>query len=156
MPRKGPPKRKKVIPDPIYNSQLVSKFINVILRRGKKSLAQRIVYKAFAIIEKKTKEQPLTVFKRAIDNVRPHIAVKSRRVGGATYQVPTEVTEGRGIALAMRWIISFAKAQKGKPMEERLASEILNAMNNTGPAVKKKEDTHKMAEANKAFAHYRW
>jgi len=156
MPRKGPVQRRKVLPDPIYNSQLVSKFINVVLRRGKKSLAQRIVYNAFAIIEKKTKESPVTVFKQAIENVRPHVAVKSRRVGGATYQVPTEVSELRGIALAMRWIVSFAKAQKGKSMQERLAAEILNARNNTGAAVKKKEDTHKMAEANKAFAHYRW
>jgi len=156
MPRKGPVRKRPVIPDPIYNSQLVSRFINIILRRGKKSLAQRIVYNAFALIEKKTKEPPLPIFKRALDNVRPRIAVKSRRVGGATYQVPTEVPEYRGIALAMRWIISFAKAQKGKPMEEKLAQEILNAMNNTGSAVKKKEDTHKMAEANKAFAHYRW
>lgn len=156
MPRKGPPKKRKVIPDPIYNSQLVSKFINIILKRGKKSLAQRIVYNTLEIIGKKTKEPPLTVFKKALNNVRPHLIVRARRVGGATYQVPTEVTEMRGITLAMRWIISFAKAQKGKPMQERLASEILNALNNTGSAIKKRDDTHKMAEANKAFAHYRW
>lgn len=156
MPRKGPVKKRPVIPDPIYNSQLVSKFINIILRRGKKSIAQKIVYNTFAIIEKKTKESPLSVFKQALENVRPVIAVKSRRVGGATYQVPTEVSKERGLTLAMRWIISFAKAQKGKPMEEKLAQEILNAMNKTGACVKKRDDTHKMAEANKAFAHYRW
>jgi small subunit ribosomal protein S7 len=156
MPRKGPVKKRPITPDPIYNSQLVSKFINMVLRRGKKSLAQRIVYNAFKIIEKKTNESPLTIFKRALENVRPHLAVRSRRVGGATYQVPMEVPEERGISLAMRWIISFAKAQKGKPMHEKLANEILNASNNTGSSVKKKEDTHKMAEANKAFAHYRW
>jgi small subunit ribosomal protein S7 len=156
MPRKGPVKKRPITPDPIYNSQLVSKFINMVLRRGKKSLAQKIVYNAFKIIEEKTNESPLTVFKKALENVRPHLAVRSRRVGGATYQVPMEVPEERGISLAMRWIISFAKAQKGKPMQEKLAHEILNALNNTGPSVKKKEDTHKMAEANKAFAHYRW
>lgn len=156
MRKKGRVKKREISPDPIYNSQLVSKLINIVLRRGKKSLAQRIVYNAFAIIEKKTKESPLTVFRQAIENVRPHLAVKSKRVGGATYQVPVEVSEERGIALAMRWIIYTAKASKGKPMEEKLANEILNAKNNTGAAVKKKEDTHKMAEANKAFAHYRW
>ena len=156
MPRKGPVKKRQVIPDPIYNSQMVSKFINMILRRGKKSIAQRIVYNAFEIIEKKAKEDPLTVFKKALNNVRPHVAVKSRRVGGATYQVPTEVSESRGIVLAMRWLVSFAKTQKGKSMQEKLAQEILNALNNTGAVIKKREDTHKMAEANKAFAHYKW
>ncbi len=156
MPRKGPVKKRQVIPDPIYNSQMVSKFINMILRRGKKSIAQRIVYNAFELIEKKTKEDPLLVFKKALNNARPHVAVKSRRVGGATYQVPTEVPESRGIILAMRWLISFAKTQKGKSMQEKLAQEILNALNNTGAVIKKREDTHKMAEANKAFAHYKW
>ncbi|MEW6608554.1 MAG: 30S ribosomal protein S7 [bacterium] len=156
MPRKGPVKKRRILPDPIYNSQLVSKFINMILRRGKKSIAQKIVYNAFAIIEEKTKESPITVFKRALDKVRPHVAVKSRRVGGATYQVPVEIPEERGITMAMGWIISFSKAQKGKPMQEKLAQEILNAVNNTGASIKKREDTHKMAEANKAFAHYRW
>jgi small subunit ribosomal protein S7 len=156
MPRKGPVKKKSIPPDPIYNSQLVAKFINVIMRRGKKSLAQRIVYTTFDIIQKKTKESPLVIFKQALNNVRPHVAVKSRRVGGATYQVPVEVPEEQGIGLAMRWIIEFAKQQKGKPMSEKLAQELLNAANNTGPSVKKRDDTHKMAEANKAFAHYRW
>lgn len=156
MPRKGPVKKRPIVPDPIYKSQLVARLISLILRRGKRSLAERIVYDAFNVINQKTKDSPLSIFKKALNNARPHLAVKPRRVGGATYQVPIEVPEERGIVLAMRWIINFAKAQKGKAMYERLASEILNAANNTGSSIKKRDDTHKMAEANKAFAHYRW
>jgi small subunit ribosomal protein S7 len=156
MPRKKyekPPERK---PDPVYNSLLVSRFINTIMRRGKKSLAERIVYSTFNIIAEKTRKDPLSVFKEAVENVRPRLAVKSRRVGGATYQVPVDVPENRGIFLALKWMRENALARKGKPMYERLAAEIIDAANNTGASVKKKQDTHKMAEANKAFAHYRW
>lgn len=156
MPRKGPARKRPILPDPIFNSQLVTRFVNVIMKKGKKSLAQRIVYDAFDIIQKKTKNSPLTVFRQSLNNIRPHVAVKSRRVGGATYQVPIEVEEDKGMSMAMRWIIGFATQQKGKPMRERLSQEILNAANNTGSAIKKRDDTHKMAEANKAFAHYRW
>lgn len=156
MPRKGPARKRPVLPDPIFNSQMVTRFVNVIMKRGKKSLAQSIVYDAFEIIQNKTKNSPLAVFKQALNSARPHVAVKSRRVGGATYQVPIEVEEERGMALAMRWIIGFATQQSGKPMREKLAQEIMNAANGTGSAIKKKDDTHKMAEANKAFAHYKW
>lgn len=156
MPRKGPARKRPILPDVIFNSQLVTRFANVIMKGGKKSLAQRIVYDAFDIIQKKTKNSPLTVFKQALNNARPHVAVKSRRVGGATYQVPIELEEEKSMSLAMKWIIGFATQQKGKPMRERLSQEILNAANSTGSAIKKRDDTHKMAEANKAFAHYRW
>lgn len=156
MPRKGPVKKRVLKPDPLYKSQLVTKFINIILRMGKRSVAERIVYNAFNIINQKTKESPLAIFKKALNNARPYLAVKPRRVGGATYQVPVEVNEERGMMLAMKWIIGFAKAQKGKPMEEKLAFEILNTFNNTGSSIKKRDDTHKMADANKAFAHYKW
>jgi len=157
MPRKRnykrPPKRA---PDPLYKSLLVSHFINCVMRRGKKSLAEAIVYSAFDIIKERLKKDPLVIFKQAIENVRPRLAVKPRRVGGATYQVPTEVSEQRGIFLAFKWILANAKARKGKPMKDKLALELIDASNNTGPSVKKKLDTHKMAEANKAFSHYRW
>ncbi|MEK7812574.1 MAG: 30S ribosomal protein S7, partial [Candidatus Desantisbacteria bacterium] len=156
MPRKGPPRKRPVLPDPIFNSQLVTRFVNVIMKKGKKSVAQGIVYDAFDIIQNKTKNSPLSVFKQALNNTRPHVAVKSRRVGGATYQVPIEVKEEKGMAMAMRWIINFAIQQSGKPMKERLSYEIMNAANGTGSAIKKRDDTHKMAEANKAFAHYKW
>lgn len=157
MPRKRnysrPPKRT---PDPIYKSLLVSHLINCLMRRGKKSVAEAIVYSAFDIIKERLNKDPLSVFKAAIDNVRPRLAVKARRVGGATYQVPTEVPEARGIFLALKWILANARLKKGKPMKDKLAVELMDAANNTGASVKKKQDTHKMAEANKAFSHYRW
>ncbi|MBI3008786.1 MAG: 30S ribosomal protein S7 [Candidatus Omnitrophica bacterium] len=148
--------RKGVMPDPKYNNKLVAKFINIIMYRGKKSIAERIVYNSFNIIGDKSKKPPLEIFQKAVDNVRPLLEVKSRRMGGATYQVPIEVKSDRSMTLALRWIKMFAKNRKGKSMEDRLASELLDAYKGEGPAVKKKEDTHKMAEANKAFSHFRW
>ena len=148
--------RKGVMPDPKYNNKLVAKFINIIMYRGKKSIAERIVYKSFNIIGDKSKKPPLEVFQKAVDNVRPLLEVKARRMGGATYQVPIEVKSDRSMTLALRWLKTFAKNRKGKSMEDRLASELLDAYKGEGPAVKKKEDTHKMAEANKAFSHFRW
>ncbi len=156
MPRKGMVKRRDVEPDPRYNSKLVAKFINCIMRCGKKSVAQRILYDAFDIISKRTKEDPLTVFRKAVENVKPVVEVRSRRVGGATYQVPTEVRPERRQALAIRWLINYARARGEKGMAAKLAGELMDAANNRGGAIKKKEDTHRMAEANKAFAHYRW
>jgi small subunit ribosomal protein S7 len=156
MPRKKYVQRRKIRPDLVYNSVLAAKFINNIMRKGKKSLAERIFYNSIDIISKRTKKNGFEVFEKAINNVKPYLAVKSRRVGGATYQVPVEVPEPRRSTLAIRWIINFARASKGKKMEERLADEIINAANGTGLAIKKRDDTHKMAEANKAFAHYRW
>ena len=155
MRRRRAPKRE-VPPDPKYNSTYVTKFINVIMLKGKKSKAESIVYKCFDIIAEKTGKKPLEVFEKAIENVRPLLQVKPRRVGGATYQVPVEVPQRRSAALAFRWIRDFARSRPGKPMQEKLAVEILDAYNRTGSAIKKKEDTHKMAEANKAFSHYRW
>ncbi len=155
MRRRRAPKRE-ISPDPKYNSRLVTKFINVIMLEGKKSKAESIVYKCFDTLGEKTGKKPLEVFEKAINNVRPILEVKARRVGGATYQVPIEVTEARGVALAFRWIRDFARSRSGKPMQEKLAAEMMDAYNGTGPAVKKREDTHKMAEANKAFSHYRW
>jgi len=149
-------KRRDVEPDPRYNSKLVAKFINCIMRCGKKSVAQRILYDAFDIISKRTKEDPLTVFRKAVENVKPVVEVRSRRVGGATYQVPTEVRPERRQALAIRWLINYARARGEKGMAAKLAGELMDAANNRGGAIKKKEDTHRMAEANKAFAHYRW
>ncbi len=149
--------RRDILPDPKYNSKIISKFINIVMRKGKKSLAEKIVYRTLDLIsEKSDKKDPLEIFQKAVDNVRPVLEVKPRRVGGATYQVPIEVKQERGISIALRWIINFAKLKKGKPMEQRLVEEILEAYRGEGPAIKKKEDTHKMAEANKAFAHYRW
>ena len=148
--------RKGVMPDPKYNNKLVAKFINIIMYRGKKSIAERIVYNSFNIIGDKSKKPPLEVFQKAVDNVRPLLEVKARRMGGATYQVPIEVKSDRSMTLALRWLKTFAKNRKGKSMEDRLASELLDAYKGEGPAVKKKEDTHKMAEANKAFSHFRW
>jgi small subunit ribosomal protein S7 len=145
-----------VLPDPKYHSTLVSRFISNLMREGKKTVAQKIIYDAFAIIEEKLKRPPLEVFNKAMDNVKPELEVKSRRVGGATYQVPVEVRPDRRVALAIRWIISFAKSRHGKSMSEKLAEELIDAFNNTGSSIKKMEDTRKMAEANKAFAHYKW
>ncbi len=156
MARKKITKRREIIGDPKYNSKLVSRFINIILKQGKKSIASRICYNAFSSIKEKTKEEPLTVFNHALENCKPLLELKSRRVGGATYQVPIEVDSSRGLALAMRWIISGAETRPEKTMEERVAAEILDAFNKRGSAMKKREDTHKMAEANKAFAHFRW
>jgi small subunit ribosomal protein S7 len=144
------------LPDAQWNSRLVSKFINCIMRHGKKSVAERICYDAFEIIKNKTGNDPLKVFKTAVENVKPSVEVKSRRVGGATYQVPTDIRSQRRTALAFRWIIGYAKKRPEKSMKEKLAAELIDAANNTGASVKKREDTHKMAEANKAFAHYRW
>lgn len=156
MPRRYRPPRREVQPDPKYNSELVARFINRLMQRGKKSLATRIMYNAFDIIEERTSRSPLEVFHQAIENATPMLEVRSRRVGGATYQIPIEVRPARRTSLAIRWLIQTAKARKGKPMAERLADELMDAARNTGATVKKKEDTHKMAEANRAFAHYRW
>lgn len=156
MPRRGIVRKRKPQPDPLYNSTLVGKFINLVLRKGKKTVAERIVYNTLEILKQKTKEDPLKVLEKAIDNCRPLLETKSRRVGGATYQVPVEVPEQRSISLGMRWLVKFAKERSGKSMEEKLAAEILDALANKGGAVKKREDTHKMAEANRAFAHYKW
>jgi len=150
-------KIKRVIPpDPVYNNVTVAKFINQIMRRGKKNIARKIVYRAFEIIKEKTKKEPLEVFEQALSNAAPLLEVKPKRIGGATYQVPREVRGDRRITLAMRWMIMAAKSKKGKPMREKLAEELINASNNTGAAIKKKEDTHRMAEANRAFAHFAW
>ncbi len=156
MPRRREVPERAVIADPKYDSKLVSKFINCIMRDGKKSLAQALIYNAFDIMEERTKSAPLKLFEQAVDNVRPLIEVKSRRVGGSTYQVPTEIRPSRRTALGIRWIIGYARQRPEKGMADKLAAELLDAANNRGASVKKKEDTHKMAEANKAFAHFRW
>jgi len=156
MPRKREVKKREVLPDPKYHDTLTAKFINGIMRRGKKSLAEGIFYQALDIIKDKTHSDPAKVFSQAMNNVKPLIEVRPRRVGGATYQVPVEVRPERKIALAIRWIIGFSKQRSEKTMEEKLSAELIDAANNRGAAIKKKEDTHKMAEANKAFAHYRW
>lgn len=156
MPRRSIAARRDVEPDPKYGDKLVSKFINSLMWKGKRSLAEGVLYRSFDILEEKTKDNPLKVFRRALDNVKPSLEVRSRRVGGSTYQIPTEVRPSRRTALSIRWIISFARARKERTMYERLASELLDAANNQGSAIKKKEDTHRMAEANRAFAHYRW
>ncbi|MDN5277864.1 MAG: small subunit ribosomal protein [Clostridiales bacterium] len=156
MPRKGPVPKREVLPDPIYGSKLVTKLINKVMRDGKKSLAQRICYEAFELIRQKTGKDPMEVFEQALNNVMPVLEVRARRVGGATYQVPVEVTPDRRQALGLRWLVNYARERNERTMVERLAAEIIDAANNTGGAVKKKEDTHRMAEANKAFAHYRW
>ena len=149
-------KKHPVAPDPLYNSVTVAKFINQVMRKGKKALAQKIVYGAFEIIKEKTKKDPLEIFEKAIENAAPLLEVRPRRVGGATYQVPVEVKGDRRITLAMRWIIQAAKSKKGKPMKEKLAQELILAYQNEGDAVKRKENTHRMAEANRAFAHFAW
>ncbi len=156
MPRKREVQIRSMVPDPVYGSQLVTKFINNIMERGKKSLAESIFYDAMKKIEHRTKEEPLRIFKTAVENVKPTLEVKSRRVGGSTYQVPVEVAPRRRQSLAIRWILTNAKARGEKTMADRLANELIDAFNNRGAAMKKKEDTHRMAEANKAFAHYRW
>ncbi len=156
MPRRRVAEKREVLPDPKYNSKVVSKFMSAIMTDGKKSTAENICYGAFDVIKEKTGNDPLKVFKTALENVKPVVEVKPRRVGGATYQVPVEIRPQRRMALASRWLISYARARGEKTMRERLAGELLDAFNNTGSSIKKKEDTHKMAEANKAFAHYRW
>ena len=156
MPRKGPPPKRPVIIDPVYNSPLVTSLVNKVLVAGKRSVAESIVYTALEGTRTKSGVDPVQTLKRALDNVRPSLEVKSRRVGGATYQVPVEVKPARATTLAMRWLVSFARQRREKTMAERLMNEILDASNGLGAAVKRREDTHKMAEANKAFAHYRW
>jgi small subunit ribosomal protein S7 len=156
MARKGSIPRKEVLPDPKYNDRIVGRFINKLVKDGKKSIAEGVLYGAFDIIEDKTKSDPLTVFKKAIENVKPVLEVKSRRVGGATYQVPVEVRPNRKLSLAIRWLVSYSRARGERSMVDKLAAELMDASNRRGGAVKKKEDVHKMAEANKAFAHYRW
>jgi small subunit ribosomal protein S7 len=155
MRRRRAPKRR-IDPDPRYGDLLIAKFINIVMECGKKSTAERIVYDALDIVKEKTAKEPLEVFRTALDNVRPLLETKSRRVGGATYQVPVSVSEDRGYSLALRWIRSYSRDRKGKPMHEKLAQEIIDGFNKTGPSIKKREDMHKMAEANRAFAHYRW
>jgi small subunit ribosomal protein S7 len=156
MSRKGHITKRKVNPDPKYHDKLVSKLVSKMMLRGKKSLAEGIIYKAFDFIQQKTKDDPLKVFKQALDNIKPQLEVRSRRVGGATYQVPMEVRPDRRISLGLRWLVNYSRARPEKSMEERLAMEILDAFGNRGASIKKREDVHKMAEANRAFAHYRW
>ena len=156
MPRRREVPKRKTLPDPKYGDRLVAKFTNCLMTRGKKSIAEAIVYDAFEIVERRSKEEPLRLFKKAIDNVKPSLEVKSRRVGGSTYQVPIEIRGERRTALGIRWIINYSRARHEKTMAEKLAGEILDAAAGRGNAVKKREDTHKMAEANKAFSHYRW
>jgi small subunit ribosomal protein S7 len=156
VPRRGHISKRDVLPDPLYNDKIVTKLINNIMYDGKKSVGQKIVYGAFEILREKTGKDPLEVFETAMNNIMPVLEVKARRIGGATYQVPIEVRPDRKQALGMRWLIEFSRKRGEKTMKERLAGELLDAANNTGNSVKKREDTHKMAEANKAFAHYRW
>jgi len=148
--------KRQILPDPKYKNVTVAKFINIVMTRGKKAVAEKVVYKSFAILAEKTGKNALEVFQKAMDNARPQLEVKPRRIGGATYQVPIDVKPERGISIAMRWIRNFARSKKGKPMEIKLADELLDAYKGEGAAIKKRDDTHKMAEANKAFAHYRW
>ncbi len=156
MPRRAVVQKRDVLPDPKYGNRLVAKFTNILMHEGKKSVAEGIIYDALDLVGDRTKQDPMKIFKQAIDNVRPALEVKSRRVGGSTYQVPVEVRPERRTSLSMRWIILYARQRGDKTMAERLAAELGDAANNRGGAVKKKEDTHKMAEANRAFAHYRW
>jgi small subunit ribosomal protein S7 len=156
MPRKGHVAKREKLPDPKYNDLLVERLINCVMLDGKKSIATNIVYSAFDMIESKMKEESLKVFHKAIDNIKPELEVKARRVGGATYQVPVEVRTNRKLSLGIRWLIKYAKERSERTMIDKIAGEIIDAYNNKGGAVKKREDTHKMAEANKAFAHYRW
>ncbi|RMH81458.1 MAG: 30S ribosomal protein S7 [Actinomyces sp.] len=156
MPRKGPAPRRELSPDPIHGSVLVTQFINKVLQRGKRTLAERIVYEALDIVADKTGDEPVATLKRAVDNVRPQLEVRSRRVGGATYQVPVEVRPRRANTLAVRWIVGYARQRRERTMAQRLANEILDASNGIGASVKRREDLQKMAESNKAFAHYRW
>ena len=156
MPRKGPAPRRELTPDPIYRSVVVTQIVNKVLQRGKRSTAERIVYEALETVQAKTGAEPIATLKRAVDNVKPQLEVKSRRVGGATYQVPVEVRPRRANTLAIRWIIGYSRQRRERTMAERLANELLDASNGVGAAVKRREDMHKMAESNKAFAHYRW
>jgi small subunit ribosomal protein S7 len=156
MPRRREVPKRKILPDPKYHDLLVAKFTNAFMRRGKKSVAERVLYRSFDIIREKTKGDPIAIFKQAVDNVKPMIEVKPRRVGGATYQVPVEVRSERKTALAIRWIITYARQRPERRMDEALSAELIDAANRRGAAIKKREDTHRMAEANKAFAHYRW
>jgi small subunit ribosomal protein S7 len=156
MPRKGPAPKRPVVADPVYQAQIVSQLVNKILVQGKKGLAERIVYGALAGVGQKTGQDAVEVLRKALDNVRPTLEVRSRRVGGSTYQVPVEVKPHRANTLALRWLVSYARSRREKTMTERLTNEILDASNGLGAAVKRREDTHKMAESNKAFAHYRW
>jgi len=156
MPRRREVPKREILPDPVYNSQLVTKFVNVVMRGGKKTVAERILYDALAVVRDRTSDDPMKVFKRAIENVKPAVEVKSRRVGGSNYQVPVEVNPSRRLALSIRWLIQSAAKRGEKTMRAKLAGELLDAAENRGGAIKKREDTHRMAEANKAFAHYRW
>ncbi len=156
MPRRREVPKRKINPDPKFHDRTVAKFMNNLMHKGKKSLAERIFYGAMDIVETRTREDPLKLFKKAMESVKPVLEVKARRVGGATYQVPVEIRAARRKALAMRWLINYARARGEKTMVERLAAELIDAANNRGSSIKKREDTHKMAEANKAFAHYRW
>jgi small subunit ribosomal protein S7 len=156
MPRKGPAPRRDLMPDPVYRSVVVSQLVNKLLQRGKRSLAERVVYNALSEIERKTGTEPVATVKRAVENVRPALEVRSRRVGGATYQVPVEVRPRRATTLAIRWIVGYARQRREKTMAERLAAELMDAANGIGAAIKRKDDLQKMAESNKAFAHYRW
>ena len=156
MPRKGPAVRREMIPDPVYRSTAVTQLVNKVLQRGKRSTAERIVYAALSAVEEKTGSEPVGTLKRAIENVRPQLEVRSRRVGGATYQVPVEVRPRRANTLALRWLVNYSRDRRERTMAERLANEIMDASNGIGSSVKRREDLHKMADANKAFAHYRW
>ena len=156
MPRNGPAPRRELAPDPVYRSVLVTQVTNKVLSRGKRTIAERIVYTALDTVKERTEQDPVAVLKRAVENVRPELEVRSRRVGGATYQVPVEVRPRRATTLAIRWLVGFSRNRREKTMAERLANEILDASNGVGAAFKRKEDLHKMAESNKAFAHYRW
>ncbi len=156
MPRRGPPPRRELPTDPVYDSVLVTQFVNKVLQRGKRSLAERIVYDALETVRERTGAEPSTILKRAVDNVKPQLEVRSRRVGGATYQVPVDVRPRRQTTLAIRWIVGYARDRRERTMAARLAGELLDASNNSGASIKRKEDLHKMAESNKAFAHYRW
>jgi small subunit ribosomal protein S7 len=156
MPRKRAVEKREILPDPKYNDRGLAKFVNGLMGKGKKSTAEQIIYSALDIIAEKTKDDPIKVFRQAMENVKPMVEVKSRRVGGSTYQIPVEIRSERRTALSMRWIISYSRERAEKSMEEKLAAEFLDAANNRGASIKKKEDTHKMAEANKAFSHYRW
>ena len=156
MPRKGPAPRRELIPDPIYHSVAVTQIVNKVLQRGKRSTAEKIVYDALGVVEQKTGGEPISTLKRAVENVKPQLEVKSRRVGGATYQVPVEVRPRRANTLAIRWIVGYARQRREKTMSERLAAELMDAGNGLGAAIKRKDDLQKMAESNKAFAHYRW
>ena len=156
MPRKGPVPKRDVLPDPVYGSKVVTRFINKVMLDGKKGIAEGIVYDAFDIIRSKTGKDPLEVFEQALENVMPVLEVRARRVGGAGYQVPVEVRSDRRLTLGIRWMVGYARQRSERTMRERVAGELMDAANNTGAAIKKKEETHKMAEANKAFAHYRW